>query len=143
MTARRWDNDERGHGVADARGAVPAINELAGLAGSEDWVAENPESHLLPGLKERIEISGLSLDSTSVEPDGSLRIRLSSATKLSRHEVRESAWSILGGSVELTTYVHERQQDGVVSFEVVTGIPPGEQFATHGHTIRIEVVQPA
>lgn len=140
---RRWDTDERGHGVADARVSLPAIQQLAELAGAREWVAEDPEAHLLPGLRERIEISGLNLEEAALEPDGVYRIRLASAAKQSRREIRQSVWAILGGVAELTSLVRETQADGAIRFEVVTGIPPGEgRFATHGHTLRIEVDQP-
>jgi hypothetical protein len=139
---RRWDDDERGHGVGDARGSLPAIEQLAELATAREWVAEDPEAHLLPGLRERIEISGFSLDEIAVEADGGLRVRLASAARQSRREIRQSVWSILGGVAELTSLVRETQADGTIAFEVVTGIPPGGRFASHGHTLSIEVVQP-
>ena len=140
---RRWDDDKRGHGVADARGNLPAIQQLAELAVTKDWVAEDAEAHLLPNLRDRIEISGLSLEAAEVEPDGALRVRLASATKLSREEIRESVWMILGGVAELTSHVRETRAGELVSFEMVTGIPPGDgPFTTHGHTLRIEVSQP-
>jgi hypothetical protein len=140
--ARRWDTDERRHGVASASGRLHALSELAELARSENWVAEDPEMHLLPGLRDRVAISGLSLDEAGVDGDGTLRVRLSSAGRLSRREIRQPVWSILGGAVELTTHVHETSVDGSVIFDVVTGTTPGGQFATHGHTLRIEVAQP-
>jgi hypothetical protein len=139
---RRWEDDARGHGAADARTSLPAIEQLAELAGSPEWVAEEPEAHLLPGLRERVEISGLSLEDAVVEPDGTFRVRLASPAKQSRREIRQSVWSILGGVAELTSLVRETQTDGAISFEVVTGIPPGGRFASHGHTLRIEVEQP-
>lgn len=142
--ARRWDTDERGEGVADARAALPAIAELADLAARERWVAEDPEAHLLPGLRDRIAITGLRLDEVTVDARGVLRLRLTTATRLSRREIRQSVWSILGGAVEMTTHVLETNDGDTVSFDVVTGMAesPG-QFATHGHTLRVEVVQPA
>ena len=139
----RWETDERGRGVADARSAVPAIEELEKLARTERWVAEDPEAHLLPGLRERLELSGLSLESSAAEPDGVFWIRLGSGTRLSRREIRQSVWSILGGVAETSTFVAERAEGDLVTFDVVTGTPPGGRFATHGHTIRIEVAQPA
>lgn len=142
MTSRRWDTDERGEGVADARATLPALEELAQLARTERWVAEDPEAHLLPGLRERTAISGLSLDEAKVEDDGVLRVRLTSGTRLSRREIRQSVWSILGGAVEMTTHVRERNEGDAVRFDVVTGTTPDGAFATHGHTLRIEVVQP-
>ena len=143
MTARRWDTDERGEGVADARATVPSIEELAALARSDRWVAEDPEKHLLPGIQDRVALTGLSLDDATAEADGTFHVRLSSATRLSRREVRQSVWSILGGAVEMTTHVRETNQDGKVRFEIVTGVAPGGQFATHGHTLVIEVAQPS
>ncbi len=142
--ARRWDTDERGEGIADARAALPAIAELADLAARERWVAEDPEAHLLPGLRDRIAITGLRLDEVTVDVGGVLRLRLTTATRLSRREIRQSVWSILGGAVEMTTHVLETNDGDTVSFDVVTGMAesPG-QFATHGHTLRVEVVQPA
>ena len=144
MTSRRCDTDERGRGVADARASLPAIQQLVELAGSEDWVAEDPETHLLPGLRERVEVSGLVVESVEVEPDGALRVRLRSSTKRSRRELRQSVWSILGGVAELASFVRETRSDDWISFEVVTGNPRDDgPFATHGHVIRLEVEQPA
>jgi hypothetical protein len=143
MTSRRWDDDRRGRGVADATASVERIKQLAVLAAAPDWVAEEPEKHLLPGIRERVETSGLSLEESTVDPDGAFRVRLASATRLSRREIRQAVWSILGGAVELSTVVTESTSDGEVAFDVVTGMPPGGRFATHGHTLRIEVAQPA
>ncbi len=144
MTRRRWDNDERGGGVADARASLPAIQQLARLAEATDWVAEDPEAHLLPALRERVSSSGMKLSAFEVQPDGLLLVRLASPVKLSRRELRQAVWSILGGVAELTTLVSETQSGDQVNFEVVTGIPPGEgPFATHGHTLRLEVDRPA
>jgi hypothetical protein len=144
MTSRRWDSDERGRGVADARASLPAIQQLAELAGSDDWVAEDPEAHLLPGLRERLEISSLTIESVEVDPDGALRVRLTYLHKPSRRQLRQSVWAILGGVAELATFVRETRTSDGVSFEVVTGNPTDEgPFATHGHVIRLEIVLPA
>jgi hypothetical protein len=144
VTSRRWDSDERGRGVADARASLPAIQQLAELAGSDDWVAEDPEAHLLPGLRDRLEISNLTIESVEVDPDRALRVRLAARTRLSRRELRQSVWAILGGVAELATFVRETRTSDGVSFEVVTGDPGDDgPFATHGHVIRLEVVQPA
>ena len=143
MTQRRWDTDERGRGVAHARASLPAIQQLAELAEAEDWVAEDPATHLLPALRERIEGSVLSISAVDVQPDGALRVRIATSRPLSRRELRNAVWLILGGVAELTTLVRETRSGNSVSFEVVTGIPPGEgPFATHGHTLRVEVNLP-
>ena len=140
MTSRRWDSDERGRGVADARASLPAIQQLVELADSDNWLAEDPETHLLPGLRERVEVSGLVIESVEVEPDAALRVRLNSPAKQSRRELRQSVWSILGGVAELATFVRETRSADWISFEVVTGNPRDEgPFATYGHVIRLEV----
>jgi hypothetical protein len=105
-------------------------------------VTEDPENHLLPGLRERVEISGLLIGSVSVEPDGALRLVLASQTQQSPREIRQSVWSILGGVAELSTFVRETRSADSFTFEVVTGIPPGDgPFATHGHVLRLQVDQ--
>jgi hypothetical protein len=139
---RRWDDDTRGHGVASAKHSVPAINELAALSGVDDWVTEDPDAHLLPHLKERIANSGLVIDEVGIQADGVLRMRLKPTWRFNDVELRRAVWSILAGAVELSTFVRETQSDGVVIFDAVTGVPPGGMFATHGHTIRIEVARP-
>jgi hypothetical protein len=45
---KRWDTDDRRHGVASAKQSLPAIEQLKELAAADDWVAEDPEAHLLP-----------------------------------------------------------------------------------------------
>src|SRR2546430_15285326 len=97
MARRRWDTDERGHGVGDARSSLGAIQELADLAASSEWVAEDPEAHLLPGLRDRVEISGLRLEGAKVQPDGALRVMVTSATKQSRRGVPQTGLSVHGG----------------------------------------------
>jgi hypothetical protein len=50
MTARRWDDDERGEGVADAGAFAQGAEELVDAMRRPNWVAEQPEVHLLPHL---------------------------------------------------------------------------------------------
>jgi hypothetical protein len=37
---RRWDDDERGGGIADAHQLVAGASELVAAFGARDWVAE-------------------------------------------------------------------------------------------------------
>lgn len=139
---RRWDTDQRGHGVADARARLAAIQQLAELAGSPDWVTEDPEAHLLSKLRSRTEGTDLTITAVRVEPDGALGIDLHGARKLNRRDLRQTVWSILGGVAELSSHVRETQVGESVRFDVVTGIAPGDgRFATHGHTLRLNVEQ--
>jgi hypothetical protein len=142
-SSRRWDTDELQHGVGDASAFLPSITQLAGLAGSQDWVTENPEAHLLPGLRALTDGTGLSITSVEVDPDGALVVCLESAGMKSRRELRQAVWALIGGVAELTTHVRERHTEGFVGFDVVTGIPPGDgPFATHGHTLHLRISEP-
>lgn len=137
---RRWDSDERRHGIGDAQAFVSAIEELAELARTADWVTEEPETHLLPHLRKRLGEAGLTLKSADPQPGGLLTVMLSSSSHRSRRELRQAVWTVLAGAVELTTYVRESATQEWIDFDVVTGIPPDTgPFATHGHTRRIRV----
>lgn len=137
--ARRWDADERGHGIGDASAHLPAINELAELAARPDWVTEDPEEHLLPGLRRGAEATGLTITSFAATPDGTFTVHVKGASGKSRREVRQAAWTALGAVAELATHVREVSTDAGTVFEVVTGQPEGGRFATHGHSLRLIV----
>jgi hypothetical protein len=51
MDGRRWDIDERGHGVASGDEFSPNVEELAVAMRRAGWVTEEPEAHLLPHLE--------------------------------------------------------------------------------------------
>jgi len=137
--AKRWDTDERGHGIGDASAHLPAINELADLAARPDWVTEDPEEHLLPGLRQGVEATGLTITSFAATPDGTFTVHVKGAGEMSRREVRQAAWTALGSVAELATHVREVRGDAGVVFEVVTGQPDGGRFASHGHSLRLVV----
>jgi hypothetical protein len=139
--SRRWDTDERGRGVAHARANLPAIEQLAELAALPDWVTEEPEAHLLPGITKAMQGAGLTVNSVAVDPDGALRLELNAAGASMPRELRQAVWTALGGVAEMTTFVRESRTKGQTSFDVVTGIAPGGRFATHGHTLRLVVTE--
>src|SRR2546428_148236 len=68
----RWDGDDRGYGVADARAFAGPIGELLHAANLNDWVAEAPERHLLPRLTAACQRPGsrFTLDSTDLHAGG-------------------------------------------------------------------------
>src|SRR5262245_47604248 len=47
----RWDGDERGRGVASADGEVVELERLRAAMALPDWVAEEPDLHLLPHVE--------------------------------------------------------------------------------------------
>jgi len=136
---RRWDTDERGHGIGDASAHLESINELADLAARADWVAEDPEEHLLPGLRQGAEATGLTITSFAATPDGTFTVHVKGASGMSKRQLRQAAWTALGAVAELSSHVRETHSDAGTVFDVVTGNPESERFATHGHSLRLVV----
>jgi hypothetical protein len=139
---RRWDTDERGHGIADAAALAPSIDELRELVTTADWVAEAPEAHLLPHLERSIGAEpDVRLGATRIS-GGVLELDLELATAVSPAAARELAYRVVSAVAESVTFVREISDHEIPTFEVVTGVPPGAQFATHGHTLRIRIQSP-
>jgi hypothetical protein len=61
MADARWDGDVTGGGVGDAGAFADGADELVDSMRLADWVAEEPELHLLPHLRAACE--NLPLDS--------------------------------------------------------------------------------
>src|SRR5919198_434384 len=93
----RWDHDSRGHGVGSAAGLLPDLQRLAERMAQPDWVAEEPDAHLLPHLGR-----------TGAPP--------------SRRDQREAVFALIGALAEPATYVRERSADGTAEYEVATGV---------------------
>ena len=57
-----------------------------------------------------------------------------------RRELRAAGYALVGTFSEESTHIEQRQSDGVVELDVVTGMPDGsEQFGPHGHTVRLRI----
>ena len=67
----RWDGDERGRGVADGGAFAAGAEELLEAMGTPDWVAEEPEAHLLPHLRRSVASLPLELVDARTSDDGS------------------------------------------------------------------------
>jgi hypothetical protein len=134
---RRWDTDERGHGVADATAATPAVERLFETMALDGWVAEEPEAHLLPHLAATASSIGLVLRTATAE-DGAFEVVIDRDGQ-SQGELRAQTLTLVGSIAEASTHV---RQVGDGEFEVVTGMLPGDSpvFATHGHLLRIRFV---
>ena len=138
----RWDTDERGRGVADAAPLAPWVDELRDLVTMVDWVAEDAEAHLLPHLERLIGAEpGVRLGGTRIS-NGVLELDLELATAVSRGAIRALAYRVVSAVAEGVTFVRQVGDLDLPTFEVVTGMPPGNEFATHGHTLRIRIRSP-
>jgi hypothetical protein len=142
----RWDPDERGIGVADARAYLGRLDALRAAAAEDGWVAEEPEAHLLPHIRRLVEDGGqLAIDGIATAPDGTfvVDLRWTGAADADRGTIRVAAYGLIGSVAEgITTIAEVRETSGLV-FEVVTGMLAGESaFAPHGHTLRLRIVAP-
>src|SRR5262245_36806495 len=107
----------------------------------EDWVAEDPDAHLLPHIRKACERDGapLSLRGAETKPDGTLSVALSwrGSENLSPHG---AAFALLGEFAESATYIRYRRERGALVLDVVTGmLAPDTTFLPHGHTLRVTV----
>ena len=136
----RWDIDERGHGVASAAGAVPDLDRLRAAMIEPDWVAEQPEHHLLPHVVRLCAERGWEVSRAEVV-EAVLDVKVT-ASRESVRNPREAAFALLGTFAEASTHVVERSLDVGRSVELfaTTGMLEGDgAFAPHGHTVRIRV----
>ncbi len=156
---RRWDTDERGHGVADARSLAPRIEALAEHARRTDWVAEDPEAHLWPPIERAMARAGSPWASArrSVDAQGRLVVELDhvgeggeggEGGESPRARLRADALALVGEVAEASTFVRVLDADGaapgsepgVAVIDMVTGLLDDEtSFASHGHTLRLRV----
>ena len=144
---RRWEDDERGHGIGDAAQLLPGASELVSAFSQSDWVAEQPELHLRPHIEawcQRDERLALIADHTADTDAYILDLEWRGANR-SVGEARAAVFSLLGSFAESATYVRQRRVNGEGStlklrFEVGTGeLAPDAKFAPHGHVLVIDV----
>ena len=136
-TGRRWDTDERGRGVGDAKTALPELHRLGESMAQDGWVAEEPDAHLLPHLLSAAAALGVRVLGTQTT-DAAFEVEVGRDGR-SQAEVRASALALVGAIAEASTHVRQAS-DG--DFVVVTGMLPGDSttFEPHGHLLRIRFV---
>lgn len=146
MAIRRWDGDERGEGVADASQLAAGAGELIEAMRRPNWVAEEPELHLLPHLERACESLPLEILDARTTDDGSYEVRLAwTGDGTGVGAIRAAVFSLLGGIAEPASYVRQRRADASdgseteLRFDVVTGIVDEDPFKPHGHTLRLSV----
>lgn len=129
----RWDNDTRHRGIGGASMARPAVERLLAVLSDAEWVAEEPDQHLVPRLSSACRDLGLEM-THSTSDAGLLDVRVS-GLDVGRAERRRVAFSLLGSVAEATTHIREEPGG---TFEMVTGMLEGDgEFAPHGHVVRL------
>ncbi len=140
----RWDGDTTGRGVGDAAAFVDGAVELVDSMRTPDWVAEEPEAHLLPHLREAADGLRLALDATRTLDDGTFEVELTwTGDDPGIGEVRRTVYALVGSVAETATYVRRRRNGDSVAFELVTGIIGEDaRFEPHGHAVRSRLTLP-
>jgi hypothetical protein len=136
---RRWDGDERGHGIASGETHVPHTRRLLQALERPDWVAEEPELHLLPHLERAALALGFGLGGAAT--DGAVyELRLTWLGEQGRGPIRRAAHALIGSVAEESTHVVEWVDGDTVVFDVATGnVGEDGYFAPHGHLLRLRI----
>jgi hypothetical protein len=146
MPDRRWDDDERGEGVADAAQFADGASDLIAAMRRPNWVAEEPETHLLPHLEHACESLPFRILEASTSADGVYDVQLGwTGDEPGVGVIRASMFGLLGSIAEPSSYIRQRRTDPadgsgpMLTFDVVTGIVDEMPFEPHGHTLRLSV----
>lgn len=145
----RWDCDDRGHGIGDAAELVSGASELIAAFKESNWVAEQPDLHLLPHIEawcERDRTLALTGSYTNDADAYVLDLEWRGATG-SVGAARAAVFSLIGSFAESATYVRQRRVAGndsgsemKLQFEVGTGeLASDARFESHGHVVLINV----
>jgi hypothetical protein len=138
---KRWDTDERGRGVASARRAVADLDRLREAMLSSDWVAEDPDLHLLPHVRSLCDDEGWRVHRAAVGADGALELDVEVAAP-SWGAMREAGYRIVGTFAEANTHVVQHELNGGMELVVTTGMLEGDgPFAPHGHVVRVALAR--
>ncbi len=146
MDERRWDIDDRGHGVGPGDAFAPNVQELAEALSGSGWVTEEPEAHLLPHLRSASEEPGSPWTITSWTIDDGVFVIDATwdGPWGSWDALRGDAFAFLGRIAEHSTHVRQRTLEDRVEFDTATGTLAGETpFAPHGHLVRLRIRRPA
>jgi hypothetical protein len=143
---RRWDDDELGDGVADASQFADGASDLIAAMRRPNWVAEQPEMHLLPHLEQACESLPFRILDARTCDDRVYDVQLGwTGDETGAGVIRASMFGLLGSIAEPSSYIRQRRTDSgdgpnaTLTFDVVTGIVDEMPFKPHGHTLRLSV----
>ena len=143
--ARRWDGDERGTGIADGGWIEGDLSELVATLTESNWVAEEPEHHLLPHLQEACEASGSPWTLRHIEVAHAVYVVSLDWTpaSASMRQLRADTYALIGTVAESVSYIHQRVDTETVHYDVVTGmLATDTPFRPHGHLIELRIGGP-
>ena len=138
----RWDIDERGQGVGDARRLLPEARALVERMDTPQWITEDADAHLLPHLRRMCERGDVPLEllDARVEQDGTLVVDCRLEGEWDGWRASVAGFALLGGISETGTFAEKRETGDRLELDIVTGVVSDEgRYATHGHTVRLRV----
>jgi hypothetical protein len=142
VSEKRWDGDERGHGVASAAPFAPGVSALQHQLDEDDWITEDPHAHLMPHIARACSVlPDVTLIEARLMDDGVLEVQLDWHPDVDSPTLTYRVFGIIGSFAEPSTHVAQRSVGGTVGYEVVTGVLPDQtHFRTHGHLVRFRIV---
>jgi hypothetical protein len=142
---RRWDTDEVGHGVAGGDALRPELARLDDALAAPDWIAEQPDAHLLPHIRRACETpeSGVRLVDWHVE-DANLVVDLAVDPTIPggdrRRPPQELLLPIVASFIETSSFVRIDGGPDGATLDLATGVLAGDSaFAPHGHLVRLRL----
>lgn len=139
---RRWDNDTRGRGIADGGWIAPEVRRLLAALTEPDWVAENPDQHLLPRLREACQATASPWKLLGAELDDGVYIVALEWThpEPRLHRLRADAIALIGLVAESAIFIQQRIAAEAIEYHVTTGLLDGDTpFKGHGHLLRLRI----
>ncbi len=143
---RRWDTDERGRGVATGAAYTSQVGDLLTALQEPEWIAEDPDHHLLPHLQRACATPGgpWRLTATAMGDDGVYTVNLDWQGAGGSRELRADVFALIGQVAEATTHVRQAVAGGRIEFRAATGMLAGDSpFAGHGHLIALRIGGPS
>ena len=142
---QRWETDTVGHGIANGQWIVPSVRQLLEALEAPDWIAEDPDLHLLPHLQRACTAtdSPWQLDGTAFA--GGLYVVSLTWNGLDPRlsQLRADVYGLLGAIVEGTSFVRQRVGATTIDYEITTGLLEGDSpFVGHGHLVHLRVSGP-
>jgi len=142
----RWDGDVNDQGVENGLWIAPDVNALLAELASPGWIAEEPEVHLQPHLRDACEAAG---SPWILRQSGLTGTVFTVSLEWTRHagnlrQLRADAFALLGSFAESTSFVRQCVTDDAVEFRCTTGMLGGDtSFASHGHLVLFRIDGPA
>lgn len=139
-TKHRWDGDARGEGIADGSWLASDVRQFLATLEATNWVAEEPDLHLLPHLQHACSGADTPWRLRATEMVDAVYVVSLDWEGPSLGHLRADVFALLGSIAESVLYVHQRMQEDTICYDIATGMG-GEDtpFRSHGHLVQLRV----